>query len=991
MSFVSIAQPEAIANTRGQRLSSHCLLVGMVARELLKRTYPGLAYADGAGNIGGPDNTKLLKLSKVALACGICHDIGKLWPAFQAYLGRAERSLAEVALEDGVHMSDEDAPERTPSATPVAASKQEGFTFERNPRHEEVSWMMMRLLMDSTQLPKLLFGEPRTLDELRSSFGALLYGVFWHHAKALRSKEARERFSDSAGIQRALSPSSLTWLRQGLARKELLGLFERMSADAGADAEAQAALKALVESVFPEGECDESRVDCPAFKASYADKQEFEKLTASDGDDDSAASGWLDIKLRAERDRSMVRSCVVGADRIVSALSAESVEHWLDLFRSTGRLPMPELNEQAPLVYAQIERMIEDFTAEFPGERTQQQATAAVRLAAVTGSGSSRPRVACLQGPAGCGKTKIALQYLLEVSRMDAAEARRVFVFVPRTAIGLSLFDELRGEYGVNADVELLTGRDKLLHSAGSKASEQTPEHLEGKGAIVVATIDQVCRTLLSHHSIDLMSQLAQSHVIFDEAHELLDIPGIALLFLELMKIRMASPGATLLISATPNPQMMSLLGVNEGSYVRVATFNDRPLSLRMREWMADVYKNKAPHPYTLPTADLQPGAFLVCNTATLAQRAAMSHALGSGAIPGRDVVCFHSKYTPRDKRQLFERVLGLFGKVPRQEGQVLISGPIVQASLNVSTAQLLTEASTAENVLQRIGRVNRFGLLPQSSVEVGFAPNTGNRQPDALALVNVGQLNHFAQGARTEAFTGFLLQKTRGEKVTTLAELYEWYEEFHKLESTKQAYASDLDRVLEASRKTFSDCDFDPVQVPQFMHAKTKKGGRLSRNSLRGRSYFVLPLKVSASPGCRAEVGLLWHPLSPDNELLTDELRSTGYSGAPREKFMDWSAAIGKPGLFPLSLFAAIPVAALPGLKSISSAAKRAGKLWPRMLSTALRRETPIVVSTKGFDEEALYYFELKQGAANSLNLGLMSGKELRRVGQFDIIQALS
>jgi len=150
--------------------------------------------------------------------------------------------------------------------------------------------------------------------------------------------------------------------------------------------EAQAALKALGESAFLPGDYDESRVDCPAFKASYADKQEFEKLTTSNGDDDSAASGWLDIKLRAERDRSMVRSCVVGADRIVSALSAEGVEDWLDSFRTTGRLPLPELNEQVPLVYAQIERMVEDFTAEFPGARTQQQATAAVALAAVTGS-----------------------------------------------------------------------------------------------------------------------------------------------------------------------------------------------------------------------------------------------------------------------------------------------------------------------------------------------------------------------------------------------------------------------------------------------------------------------------------------------------------------------------------------------------------------------------------------------------------------------------
>lgn len=785
-------------------------------------------------------------------------------------------------------------------------------------------------------------------------FGMLEHAVYWHHAKPLRHDEKQEAlFGNNIKIADLLSQHS-DWLhgRAAADLAQLIGQIERLEP------------VGLAQCLQDPDLSDEHRT--PRFKALYLNKS---KLTGPN------QSLELRKALTIESRRTAIRSAVVSADRIVSALSALEVAQHVALHTLPLCQDAPEAIEET---YVQIEAMVGLFDIRHPGARTEQQNDAARRLARI----SHFNTIACLQGPAGCGKSKIALHYLVELendlSKRQAAGAcqrpRRIFVFVPRTAIGESLFQEVIADYGITHRVELLTGNTKLFRQAGQPVIE-TPEALQGQGNIVITTVDQLCRTMLSHQRIDMISRLAQSHVIFDEFHELFDLPGISLLFYEIMHLRRLSRAGTLLVSATPCDFLLQKLGVESRAIVAVPTFNDKLVHIKLVTWPAQVYergRSRMPHPFVSGEVAFERGAIVVCNTATIAQASSIAR-----KVEGREVICFHSKFTPRDKLDLLKTILQAFGKSSPKSDTLLIAGPIVQASLNISTPHLHTEGCTAENFLQRVGRCNRFGLLDKGCVSVYWAPKNN-------ALANEQALASMCQKHRTQAFYQFLKARfSAGDEVATnLEELYAWYSAFQKTGAAQAAYEADFHAVLQASVDVFEKNNFDPIQVPSFLKAagKNKQGGRLARNSLRGRSYFVLPLKLSiARLDARAEISLLWDDTSERQHIITDELRASTFDDSITEKYRRWSQGANKASV--ISRITGGQANAF--LHAVATKARRVKK-WSALKNLALRRETPILVSSDQHDDNSLFYLVLPD-----LRIGLIEAAQVARHlhhSQFDL-----
>lgn len=746
---------------------------------------------------------------QMALMAGIFHDIGKADPNFQEFL--LKKKCSSVEDQDGVHISDGTQ-----------------HSFAEYPRHNEVSWALVSAHLDQKGLcSKYLKGAQTVLSK------DVRYAVYWHHAKPLRDPEDQKKFESSEQILELVGdwlPRSLPTIRAILDEACLLANQPKM--------------EDLLSSEYS-GVSENT----PGFKDSFEDVN----------------CGNLKQAVLTEARRSLIRSALVTADRHVSKLSAQELAEHLAYFAETGSvlLDLDWLSGFEPAregTLAQVVEMVAQFNDAFPsGERNRLQADAARKLASAN--------VSVLQGPAGCGKTKIMLEYLGHVQK-----GRQCFVFVPRTAIADGLYRELTGEYGITRSVEVVVSGSRLKTRMGKEVVLEQGE--EFGSDIVITTFDQLCAVALSHRRIDLLTRVLSSTVVFDEFHELFDISGLVLLFLELMKLRLDGTAKTLLVSATPAPyfyQTIKELDCSTGAPLKVValpSFNEEPFTFNAQSYSEDEGQE---HPYCRAVA--APGDIFISNKASTAQQAAV--AALKKKVPA---LCFHSKFTPKDKREVLNAVLSSFGKASGSHTTVLFSGPIVQASLNISTRHLHTEATHAENFLQRLGRANRFGNFGGARVTVyrKTSKDTPAGGVDSTLLSKMSQKNRAVAWNRFMEHNG-VLNKTLS-KTLSIAEIYHLYDRFHQEPGTADAYAQDFKKVLESSAKTFKDKNFDPLQLPAPKSAQ-KGQKKLSANALRGESYYLNVRRTEVLGKETRTSGWLWNESSEQDELLTDELLFLRYA----------------------------------------------------------------------------------------------------------------
>ena len=454
------ASPRWLANSAGQPLVEHSVLVGRLAGHVVESRYREPRCALGSSRLLG-------RLATLARTAGHLHDIGKLDPPLRDYLRRRHE-----AADGTVDAEDDDDPEADPpipdGEAPAAGSR---------PRHKEVGWLLLTTRFSRPGLREHApWAERRTAPHHASALGTLEHALFWHHPRPVRTREQAARFDTAERIELALH-RRCRWLEDG-ARADLARFLEEVDRLAGTRLSSTLLDETEVESAAATG--------TPPFKANY-------RIDARITRAEHAAA------VAAEAERTLVRSALVTADRIVSGLSVD------ELLSHVAAGTLPALDDRPAglgALHREIDSTIERFARAHPTGRTDEQRRAVAELAAVSASGV----IACLRGPAGCGKTKIALEW---IGRLDASRAgahRRVVVLVPRTAVGVALLDELVRTHGLASDVEYLSGATRRYHRAGSEAPVETPVELEGTGHLLITTIDQLCRALLSHQRIDWCS-----------------------------------------------------------------------------------------------------------------------------------------------------------------------------------------------------------------------------------------------------------------------------------------------------------------------------------------------------------------------------------------------------------------------------------------------------------------------------------------------------
>lgn len=667
-----------------------------------------------------------------------------------------------------------DAGKLTPShqdwvIAPSAASENDAFSFEKYARHNEVSSLLFHVF------------EKKSHTKLNNACkDAIKHAIYWHHPKP--NRQNYEDFKTFGGIYKKL-PNSLKQQSFDDLGNNFVDFVTEL-ADMYCDY--YSTNDCILSHIFNKHP-DLNNLNYsipPAYKLSSTEQ------TLADYNEH--------INSNAFNDR--VRSALITADRIISKLSPEELNLRI-INKTLESLAKNELQLTSNLT-ADIESHLETFS---DLKRAARQRETAQKLAANT-------ECPVLSGPAGCGKTFISLEW----ARLK--NAQKIFWICPRVQVCQGIFKDLIEHPYLN--VEIYTGEFKLTNDWNNPTAEK--DYCSAN--IVITTIDQIFSAILSHTNTDLLISMMNSHVVFDEFHEYINMPAFNILFAELVKCKTVQhTGTLLLVSATPHYYYLSeLFQLKEHDVIKIESFNNSRYTINFNPI------DEASDVNLLYSAQESGNTIVISNTAMTAQRSfSKNHNVENSIL-------LHSKYKKSDKKDLFEKVYNSFKANGTREYNVLRAGPIVQAALNITCDYMISEMTAAEPFLQRLGRLDRFGQ--NTTINVYDITLPQSIQDGKCIGSSAKFLNEQNLLQSTIAWYRFLKDKDLSN--VSITDMYNLYEEFHNSDLGKTAMEVDLLAAMKDSARLISNRVTDPYVIHK---SKTKKSaGKITKNSLRGDSRYV-------------------------------------------------------------------------------------------------------------------------------------------------------
>ena len=706
--------------------------------------------------------------ANASFIAGCMHDIGKLDPSFQIWV--TDPKSKNYQADDGQH---------------IDTTK---FSFEKHPRHNEISALVLQCITDRA-------------NEIRPIKQSIKHAVYWHHARPFRPN-VKDGFDTYGKIYSKLKNSLADKAWTLICEHSIVMLNKVCELDANySDVTESVLKKSFTSEVDDEILINYEHTPLPSYKEYEAAENIRE----------------YELKVRTNTNNSEIRACLITADRWISSLSAKELAQHIK-HKSLNDFVSEQLATYVT-VESDLTAHIRECIRSFPNsERSEKQTMVAQKLA------EDADKVKVLAGAAGCGKTKIALEWA------ELRKAQQIIWVCPRVQICQGMFTELKASdepYLRDATVELFTGEFKCTDSF----ENSKPEDQYLTGDIVITTIDQLLSSVISHTKAHRLLNYLSAHVVFDEYHEYINMPAFNLLFAELIASRneLNNGANALLVSATPYYfYLKEVLNIDvEYDLVEMASFNDKKYQFNFT-----TYDETQEHQSNPLYQKHSPTTFVISNTATTAQKSFINN-LGE-----ENAILLHSKFKKSDKKQLFSRVFEAFRRDGNKAYNILRSGPIVQASLNISCDYMVSEMTTAENCLQRMGRLDRFGQNDEINRYTIAVPET------LQAGKGIGSVARFLASsnelASAKAWYNVLVEKTEnGNKVQTIANVYEIYKSFYSQPSALKFIEQDMVAAMKKSVGVITA----KISEPQTMITRKKQDkqrAKISSNSLRGDSRFV-------------------------------------------------------------------------------------------------------------------------------------------------------
>jgi len=444
---------------------------------------------------------------------------------------------------------------------------------------------------------------------------------------------------------------------------------------------------------------------------------------------------FYDMEDKNNVDRLLIRSLLISADRMSSQFNKYEVDELLNNDEKCKSLIFPLLkNEEFVIIKPE----------HYDSER--------FNLQLKTIEDIKNNQTSVVKAPAGSGKTLLGIMW---------GNGDKLLWVTPRNVVADVVYDgiikELKALNLNNISVELYYTKKR------QKCTDNSIPDFESD--IIVTNIDNFLFPVVENNVADRQFMICSRKLVCDEVHELISDSAYFYGFINIMRLRHRKTNSkTLLLSATPTPlnylwdfdfsNKKTRIYPNDETHLPAQHKNNYKINFLddvLDNVIAEIDNNK------------QENSLIINNSITISQQ--FYNDLNFDYL-------LHSDFLDEDFSIINKTIMDRFGKNnTNQEIMNVCSTPVFEASCDISFPHLYDVTKSPQSTLQRIGRCDRWGNEPLSSLT--FIRFTDNQKS------NIEAIKITYDNKLMNMWYDFLKDSLKGREYVNLDELYIIYNQF--------------------------------------------------------------------------------------------------------------------------------------------------------------------------------------------------------------------